>query len=307
VSKRPDDSRRSEELADELGISTATLRAWLRRIDPGRARKRQGRWDLSAEQVSAARRRWGKARRSGETPPPARRSSGRPPASPRAGGGGGRRASGNGSGYRGGGNGWNGNDDGPRPSRRGNGGNGRGGPRLPLARRRRRRRGGRRNTRRWIFLPLLVFLILVGVVAAAIGTVATVAQPVVESTCDLSELRPITLGQNSFVYAGNGSLLGAIPSEKDRQPITLKQMSPWVPKATVAIEDRRFYRHGALDYQGIIQAAIADLTAGHVVQGGSTLTQQLVRYFYIGCDHKSLSSKIKEACLSLRLAQQWSK
>jgi len=147
----------------------------------------------------------------------------------------------------------------------------------------------------------------VGVVAAAIGTVATVAQPVVESTCDLSELRPITLGQNSFVYAGNGSLLGAIPSEKDRQPITLKQMSPWVPKATVAIEDRRFYRHGALDYQGIIRAAIADLTAGHVVQGGSTLTQQLVRNLYIGSDQQTLSRKIKEACLSLRLAQQWSK
>ncbi len=59
-------------------------------------------------------------------------------------------------------------------------------------------------------------------------------------------------------------------------------MSPWLPEATVAIEDARFWQHGALDYQGIARAFYDDLTSGQIVQGGSTLTQQLVRNLYIG-------------------------
>ena len=57
-------------------------------------------------------------------------------------------------------------------------------------------------------------------------------------------------------------------------------MSPWLAKATVAIEDRRFYEHGGIDYLGIARAAWTDVTAGKVVQGGSTITQQLVRNLY---------------------------
>ena len=59
-------------------------------------------------------------------------------------------------------------------------------------------------------------------------------------------------------------------------------MSPWLPKATVAIEDARFWQHGALDYQGIARALFENASAGHIVQGGSTITQQLVRNLYIG-------------------------
>ena len=59
-------------------------------------------------------------------------------------------------------------------------------------------------------------------------------------------------------------------------------MSRWLPLATVAVEDRRFYQHGALDYQGILRAAVDDLTSFSLSQGGSTITQQLVRTLYLG-------------------------
>ena len=59
-------------------------------------------------------------------------------------------------------------------------------------------------------------------------------------------------------------------------------MSPWLPKATVAIEDSRFWQHGALDYRGIARALYKDVSAGRIVEGGSTITQQLVRNLYIG-------------------------
>ena len=114
----------------------------------------------------------------------------------------------------------------------------------------------------------------------------------------LDDLRPLSLGENSFLYTDNGRLLGVVPSATNRQTIGLAKISPWLRNATVAIEDARFWDHGALDYQGIARAFYEDLTSGKIEQGGSTLTQQLVRNLYIGNQEKTLSRKIKEACLA---------
>ncbi len=67
------------------------------------------------------------------------------------------------------------------------------------------------------------------------------------SSCDLSKLTPVGVGENSFVYAADGSVLGAIPAERNRTPVSRGKISPWMAKATVAIEDRRFYQHGGID------------------------------------------------------------
>ena len=83
-------------------------------------------------------------------------------------------------------------------------------------------------------------------------------------------------------------------------------MSTWLPRATVAIEDRRFWQHGGVDYVGIARAAWKDVTAGKVVEGGSTITQQLVRNLYTG-QEKTLNRKLKEACLAIKLSRKWSK
>src|SRR5206468_9390341 len=106
--------------------------------------------------------------------------------------------------------------------------------------------------------------------------------------------------------ASDGSLLGAIPAERNREPVRLAHVSPWVAKATVAIEDRRFYEHGGLDPEGILRAVVADVRARRIVQGGSTITQQLVRNLYIGKE-KTLRRKLIEACLAVKLSRAWSK
>jgi penicillin-binding protein 1A len=126
------------------------------------------------------------------------------------------------------------------------------------------------------------------------------------SSCNLSALRPVKIGQNSFVYAANGSLLGSIPAERNRQAVRAQDMSPWIRKATVAIEDRRFYEHGGLDVEGIARAAVADVRAGRVVEGGSTITQQLVRNLYIS-NERTVKRKLKEACLATKLDRKWTK
>ena len=174
---------------------------------------------------------------------------------------------------------------------------------LIAARRARLRR--RTSNRRRVLL--LVAVGLVALLAAVLAGAAITGRALVFGSCNLNQLRPISLGENSFLFASDGSLLGVIPSKRNRQPLKLAQISPWLPKATVAIEDRRFWVHGALDYQGIVRAMIANAQAGHVVQGGSTLTQELVRNLYIGSNERTLSRKVKEACLSEKLAGIWTK
>jgi penicillin-binding protein 1A len=121
-------------------------------------------------------------------------------------------------------------------------------------------------------------------------------------SCDLASARPRALGATSLVYAADGSRLGTVPSWRRRQPVPLERMSPWLRRATVAIEDRRFWtRPSALDYEAILRAAIANLKAREVVQGGSTITQQLVRDRYLTREGATLRRKLDEACLAVEL------
>ena len=167
-----------------------------------------------------------------------------------------------------------------------------------LAARHARERRQRRHRRSVVS----VLALLAAAIAALAATAAVFTAPtILSSFCSLTDLRPLSLGSNSFLYAANGSLLGVVPSATNRQPMPLSRMSPWLPQATVAIEDARFWQHGALDYQGIARAFWDDLTSGQIEQGGSTLTQQLVRNLYIGDPQKTFSRKIKEACLADKL------
>ncbi len=149
--------------------------------------------------------------------------------------------------------------------------------------------------------------IFVAVLVATLAGAALTGRALVFGSCDLASLRPVALGSNSFLFAADGSPLGVIPSTTNRQPLVLEKMSPWLPRATVAIEDARFWEHGALDYEGIARALIKNAAAGHIVQGGSTITQQLVRNLYIGKADRTLSRKLKEACLAQKLAGVWTK
>jgi len=159
----------------------------------------------------------------------------------------------------------------------------------------------RRRRRTGVILAVLAVLIVAAVVGAGFGAGAALS-----AGCDLNSLQAVNIGSNSFVYARDGSLLGTIPAERNREPVQLSQIAPWLPKATVAIEDKRFYQHGGVDYVGIVRAAWADVTAGKVLQGGSTITQQLVRNLYTG-SQRTFSRKLKEACLAIKLADKWPK
>jgi len=165
----------------------------------------------------------------------------------------------------------------------------------------------RRRSRKQRSILLVLALLLASAAALVLATVAFTGRQILLSTCNTSDLRSLRSGANSFLYTNNMHLLGVVPSATNRQPLPLSEISPWLPQATVAIEDARFWQHGALDYQGIARALYDDISSGHVVQGGSTLTQQLVRNLYIGNPQRTLSRKVKEACLAEKEFQKLSR
>ena len=141
--------------------------------------------------------------------------------------------------------------------------------------RRRGRRGARRNP---ALLVVFVPLLIVGVaLLRAVGYVIAIAA----DTPPLSELKPRDKGETSVVYAADGSRLGYVRSDEVRTPVPWSDMPPEVREATVAIEDERFYEHEGVDFSAIIRAGVKNLESGDAVQGGSTITQQLVRALYI--------------------------
>jgi len=167
--------------------------------------------------------------------------------------------------------------------------------------RKRRQLRIKRRRRHGVVIAVVVLGFFGALAVVGIGSGATLL-----SSCDLSSLRPVAIGQNSFVYANDGSLLGSIPAERNREPVALRELTPLLPRATVAIEDKRFYSHGGVDVEGIVRALWRDVSAGRVVEGGSTITQQLVRNLYISRE-VTVQRKLKEACLAIKLSRSRSK
>ncbi len=125
----------------------------------------------------------------------------------------------------------------------------------------------------------------------------------------IDELKPTEPGATSVVYAADGSRLGFISTVILRTPIPGSEIPKQMGQATVAIEDRRFYQHKGVDYEGIVRAAMRNATSGKTLQGGSTLTMQLARNLYIPGERsqKSLDRKVKEAKWALELESEHSK
>jgi penicillin-binding protein 1A len=166
---------------------------------------------------------------------------------------------------------------------------------------RRRRRKPHHPIWHKIAIPLGI---LAALVAVAGGIAAAWALNVYNSAPPLKSLKPVQKGRSSAIYAADGSLIGFIRSENVRQPLPEKAQPQVLRDATIAIEDKNFFHHGALDYEGIARAAWKDaLAGGKPVQGASTITQQLVRNLYIHNPENTLKRKLIEAHLAVELEE----
>ena len=122
-------------------------------------------------------------------------------------------------------------------------------------------------------------------------------------------LGPVSLpkaDQRSVVLSKDGKVIATLAGVENRVSVPLKQVPLFVQQAVIAIEDAKFYQHHGVDPAGLFRALLFNVRSGGAYEGGSTITQQLIKNTLVG-DERSLDRKIKEARLAVLLEKQMSK
>ncbi|MCK5567749.1 MAG: PBP1A family penicillin-binding protein, partial [Actinomycetia bacterium] len=151
------------------------------------------------------------------------------------------------------------------------------------------------------------FLIFISIsIVVIIGAGAIIALVYANSLPTLEELDPSPIAQTSKVYDLEGRLITEFHAEENREIVPFSAISDNIKNAIIAIEDKRFYEHQGVDYIRIVGAAIADIRAGELAQGASTITQQVVKNIYFSPE-KTWRRKINEALIAIQLERNYTK
>ena len=156
-----------------------------------------------------------------------------------------------------------------------------------------------RNFNRFIFAPL-VMLFITSIIAVAL--MYFYYSPQLPS---VNELKNTQLQLPLRVYSADDQLIAEFGQHR-RRPVKIENVPDNLKNAFVAIEDARYYQHKGVDYRGIVRAAISAIKKRKVTQGASTITMQVARNFYL-TNERSLSRKLKEALLALKIEEELSK
>jgi penicillin-binding protein 1A len=156
-------------------------------------------------------------------------------------------------------------------------------------------------------LKMLAALVLVAFVTpGASAGVVLAANLFLPLPANLPERTPLAPSQISRIYDLAGNEIGTYKQFETSIPVRPEDIPPVLKQAVVAAEDRRFYKHGGVDVRGTMRALVADLRNRGAAQGGSTITQQLVKNTLTG-NERSISRKVREAVLASQLDRQKSK
>ncbi|HKY95949.1 MAG TPA: transglycosylase domain-containing protein, partial [Kiloniellales bacterium] len=162
-----------------------------------------------------------------------------------------------------------------------------------------RRRGSRRPL--WARIAIWAAVAFLWVLIGAGGLVLWYARDLP----DIDQFAKKTRQPGIAVVAADGTPVASY-GELYGRSLQLKEMSPWLPKAVIAIEDRRFYDHFGIDLWSTARAIYVNVVGGRIRQGGSTITQQLAKNLFL-TPEQSLKRKVQEAILALQLESRYSK
>jgi membrane peptidoglycan carboxypeptidase len=134
---------------------------------------------------------------------------------------------------------------------------------------------------KFLGVSVLAGAVLAGIALPAVGALGLAAKGSVESFDELPvSMKTPPLSQRTTILDAEGGQIATVYS-RDRTVVPLKNISPYMQKAIVAIEDSRFYEHGAIDLKGVLRALNKNAQSGGVAQGASTLTQQYVKNVFV--------------------------
>ncbi|MFF4487701.1 transglycosylase domain-containing protein [Streptomyces sp. NPDC001544] len=171
---------------------------------------------------------------------------------------------------------------------------------------------------KFLGVSVLAGAVMAGIALPAAGALGLAAKGTVQGFDEIpANLKSPQLSQRTAILDSTGHKIASVYS-RDRTVVDLKDMSPYMQKAIVAIEDSRFYQHGAVDLKGILRALNKNAQEGGVAQGASTLTQQLVKNYFIeeaGDDptkvaqatQQTLGRKIRELKFAIQLEDKLGK
>ena len=179
--------------------------------------------------------------------------------------------------------------------------------------RRRRRRLRSRESR---FLQILRNAFLLFCFAAILGVVIIFAsfshtyRALAQDMPELGDYASTELAQTSLVYDANGNVVDELYGVQNRFVVSLDEIDPTLQDAVIAIEDHRFYEHRGLDFEAIARAALENVQSLSIQEGGSTITQQLIKNTYIAQKQRMIPSferKFAEASLAWQYEEEHSK
>src|SRR3954468_4630050 len=165
--------------------------------------------------------------------------------------------------------------------------------------RRRRQRSGGSSRVAFLTLGVVAACLAIGGPAAAGWVIGIMA-----SAPPLDSIKPVEQGAASVVYAADHQRLGFITADTLRTPIGRDAIPVNVRNATVAVEDRRFYSHKGIDVEGVFRAAVKNVSSRRTVEGGSTLTMQLIKNLYEPGKRRTFTRKVREAKLAQELEKE---
>lgn len=157
---------------------------------------------------------------------------------------------------------------------------------------------------RWSHLVLLVLMLLGIVGASAVGTVILAAM---SSMPDLDDAHIGDYDIPSKIYDKNGDIIQELSLGNNYSPVKTNEMSQLIRSAVISVEDKRFHDHHGIDPIRITGAMISNFKSGGVVQGGSTITQQLAGMAMNSRDEKTYKRKIQEAITAIKIDKRYSK
>ncbi|MFN9021649.1 MAG: transglycosylase domain-containing protein [Pseudanabaena sp.] len=150
----------------------------------------------------------------------------------------------------------------------------------------------------------LLGIIMIGGAAVAGGLVGLALS--FRDLPDVRVLKGYVPVETTYIYDINGGLIARLHGDVNREVVTLDRISPHLKRSVLAMEDAYFYTHKGIDPSGIGRAILANFNAGGTVEGGSTLTQQLVKNLFLS-NERSLNRKVAEAVLAMRVEQVFTK
>ena len=175
---------------------------------------------------------------------------------------------------------------------------------IPSQRRRRaKQRSAKSRTKRVIGVLLVIGALLAVVFVALTGGVI---YALARNIPQLDELQRRQNAVNTVIYDRDGKLIAELHGAENRVPLASGQIPQVMKDATVAVEDQRFYEHHGIDFTGLVRAMVENVRAGSIVQGGSTITAQLIKNAYLDTE-QTYTRKMREAVLSWQLEDKWSK